>query len=830
MSGQGLPSLGKASEINVGRLPDGISYYIVKNDVAPGLADFALVQGRRPDRLGPRRDLVSLPHFEGRKPYEFLTSSGVRYGERGFIQHSRDATVFRFADVPVFNSAVSDSTLLMLFDIVRSSPYSQALVISGDVDVAAISERIRILSMTVSQREDIGTTDDYTWKPQAEASVTTGTAPVGTILIYYRSPRTDRELMNTIQPVMSKLLATELGVILEHRLRAAFASASVPLADYRYRHTGSDETAGDEMFSISVHTAPEQLEAALSTIGGVLATLDNEGPTTEEVSFARSVIAEGVARDEAGKRLTNSEYVDKCVASCLYGATLASTAAISAVYTGRKLDLERERELLSRYVSATLSNKRNLHLHVRSTAKMDEARALDLFTGGWESGGMKPGEIPLPEDTLKLATTRKKVKIKTNTTDPFSGGKIWTFSNGMSVVFKKAATAGVFHYGLMMKGGWTEIPGISGSEAAFVSDVLALQSTAGMSGQHFRDLLEMYGISMEAEATLSDVRYTGSAPRKSLNLLMKAMLSITGESGTDPEADRRYCSEKAVRIQRDKFSAAGTRAVLDSTMCPRYAYASGSLPELPGSDFPERVAQYLKRKGETMRNATLVLVGDLDEEATQKILCQYLGGFTAQQQRVVRPRLDFPLRECWTTSSTLGGWRDKGVTVSLSAMWPFTAEGTMCLNLGCTVLETELARALASKGYRFTVTRSAELLPAERLTIYVNCNPCVASGLPEDVAPVHPAEVLNAVREVMNRLAVQEVDPALLASCKTLLTGRLGAQSADPRWLRDQIIYRSALGRDLTGGYKERIKAVSAAEIREMFEALSDCQCEFIVQ
>ena len=154
----------------------------------------------------------------------------------------------------------------------------------------------------------------------------------------------------------------------------------------------------------------------------------------------------------------------------------------------------------------------------------------------------------------------------------------------------------------------------------------------------------------------------------------------------------------------------------------------------------------------------------------------------------------------------------------------------MCLNLGCTVLETELARALASKGYRFTVTRSAELLPAERLTIYVNCNPCVASGLPEDVAPVRPTEVLNAVREVMNRLAVQEVDPALLASCKTLLTGRLGAQSADPRWLRDQIIYRSALGRDLTGGYKERIKAVSAAEIREMFEALSDCQCEYIVQ
>ncbi len=828
--GQGLPSLAKAPEITVGRLPDGVSYYLVKNDDAPGLADFALVQGRRPDRNGPRRDLVSLPHFHGRKPYEFLAGSGVRYGERGFIQHLRDATVFRFANVPVFNSDVSDSTLLMMFDIVRSSPYGQALIISGNIDVAAISERIRILSMTVSQREDAGFSDDYSWRPQAEASVTTGTAPVGTIIIHYRSPRTDRELMNTIQPVMSKLLATELGVILEHRLRAAFASASVPLADYRYRYTGSDETAGDEMFSISIHTAPEHLEKALSTAGGVLSTLDAEGPTTEELSFARSVIAEGVARDVAGSRLTNSQYVDKCVAAYLYGANLASTAAISAVYTGRKLDLERERELLSRYVSATLSPRRNLHLHVRNPVKLSESRALDIFLKGWESGIPALGATPLPEDTLKLAASRKKVKIKTNTTDPFSGGKIWTFSNGISVVFKKAPTGGTFHYGLMMKGGWTEIPGIKGSEAAFLGDVIGLRRTAGMSGEHFRDLLAMYGVSMSSEATLSDVRFYGSAPRKSLTLLLKAMLSLTGASEPDPEAYKRYCSEKAVRLQRDKFSAEGTRAVLDSIMCPGYAFASGSLPELPGGDFPDRVGAYLKRKGETMRNATIVLVGDLDEEATQKILCQYLGGFTTQQQRVVRPRLAFPLRDCWSTSSTLGGWRDKGVTVSVSALWPFSAESNMCLSLGCTVLEAELSRALASTGYRFTVTRSAELLPAERLTVYVNCNPCIASGLPEDVSPAYPAQVLNAVREVLHRLAVREVDPALLASCKTLLTGTLSAQNADPRRLRDQILYRSALGRDLTGGYKERIKAVSASDIKAMFEALSESQCEFVVQ
>ena len=43
-SAQGLPALKMASEITVGELPNGISYYLVTNQTAKGYADFALVQ------------------------------------------------------------------------------------------------------------------------------------------------------------------------------------------------------------------------------------------------------------------------------------------------------------------------------------------------------------------------------------------------------------------------------------------------------------------------------------------------------------------------------------------------------------------------------------------------------------------------------------------------------------------------------------------------------------------------------------------------------------------------------------------------------------------
>ena len=120
---QGLPELAKAPEYNKGTLPNGITYYLVKNTGGPGFADFALVQPHRHDSAEPRKDLADLPHFTGRKPYEFLAAHAVRYDRGGFIRHLRDATIFRFANVPVSRSEVADSMLLMVLDIARSWRY-----------------------------------------------------------------------------------------------------------------------------------------------------------------------------------------------------------------------------------------------------------------------------------------------------------------------------------------------------------------------------------------------------------------------------------------------------------------------------------------------------------------------------------------------------------------------------------------------------------------------------------------------------------------------------------------------------------------------------------
>ena len=87
-------------------------------------------------------------------------------------------------------------------------------------------------------------------------------------------------------------------------------------------------------------------------------------------------------------------------------------------------------------------------------------------------------------------------------------------------------TDGTFRYGFMVKGGWAEVKGITGAESAFAVDVLRLEKVAGMSGDHFKDLLLMNGIHINPQVTLSDVRFTGSAPKDRLPLLLKSLLSV----------------------------------------------------------------------------------------------------------------------------------------------------------------------------------------------------------------------------------------------------------------------------------------------------------------
>ena len=152
MPAQNLPSLKKDAAITAGKLQNGISYYLVTDSAMKGVADFALVRKGSADTLAARKELANLPHFNKTIPYRFLSRKGIGCRPEGYISYEGDATIFRFDNVPVFDQEASDTTILMMFDLIAAQPKEHAIIIAGDITPAKIIEKFDVFSLMVPAR------------------------------------------------------------------------------------------------------------------------------------------------------------------------------------------------------------------------------------------------------------------------------------------------------------------------------------------------------------------------------------------------------------------------------------------------------------------------------------------------------------------------------------------------------------------------------------------------------------------------------------------------------------------------------------------------------
>ena len=833
--GQALPGGNAAPEIQRGSLPDGILYYLVTNPVQKGFADFALVQ-RGPRESGESRRLLrELPHFGRRAPYRFLADHGIGYGREGYISRPAGATCFSFPDVPTFDQDVADSTLLLLFDLAASSRKPQAVIVCGDIDVPRIRERMGLLSMMVPTLDDDVPELPYNWTPVDTLTLlysgrTAGDAAA--IHASYSAERLPREAMDSPQPLVSKAYAELLGRMAEKRVRQRFRAAGIPLAAFRHRYRDSAQGPGDECHEMTVYTSERHLGEATRQFATALAALDRDGASPEELSEARRhQIA--LARRDAARPIGNKACLDRCVASYLYGASPASDGLPGSFIEAHRLDEERELELFNGFVRALLDSARNLTLRFDLPDPEGGADSLrKAFLDGWSEDAGLPAA---PRSALSLpALPAGRVRLSADAPEPLSGGRLWTFSNGIKVIYKKTGPAREFRYALMLRGGVPGVSGLQAGESAFVGDMLTLSRVAGMSGADFLDGLDENGISLQAAATLSDLRITGCAPSEQLPLLMQALLALSGPRQPDRAAFEAYRAAEALRIEREALSPANVNALLDSMLRPDYLYPARKRMACLGDDLPERAEAYFAAQFDKVGDGILVLIGDLDEETLKKELCRTLGGFRTQKRYASRPRVEsrFATGSLTRTDRAAGpaGGRETGVHIALSTDIPFNPDNYFSFRVAGEVVRTQLAAALAEQGASAELDCRLELFPAERMTLYIHCRPCPEEGLPAGVAPLPPDRLLDAVRTVTHRLEFLTVPEATLKAYKDLIIKQLELRYADPGALIEDVLVRYSEGKDLITDYKAAVQRVSAEGVTRILGRLRDgAEIEYLI-
>lgn len=841
---QDLPVLPADQAIKTGRLPNGTHYFLVSNPSIKGVADFALVQktgtGNIPDSLSgmvketARMALSSLPRCLAPSLQDYVTSHGVTPGRDGFVKVSENATEFRFRDVLLDKPAVLDSTLLVLMDVIDRvsstddpflrewySPSDQAIIVSGDVNVGDVEYKLRTLSLmtpSVASSPRLG----YVWEPKDSAEyvrIPASRPGLAEVSVTWRSARMPSEYMNTVQPTIYEMFLAELGMVVEEKVFASLRSKNIPVADVSCGFVTSVQSADDESFTVSVVVSPEHFEDALVSLSEVMSRVDAGQTSPEDLVRVKRICTDMVHEASNKPVRSNSSYVDKCITAFLYNGSLSSLKAKVDFLASRQLADTTELRLFNGISSALLDPLRNMTLTYDAEMAVDSVRT--MFTDAWhaEKDSVERRTFSMV-DIPQVQSLVPKLKIRSTKTDPMSKGTVWTFSNGMTVVYRKMETGGRLYYNLARNGGYGSIADLEHGEGGYLSDYFLLGRIGDMSGEDFVKLLNREGISMEAYVGLSHMMLSGYAPKEKTGHMLRSLLAVVNERVPDQEAYRYHAD--CMRLEH--LARKGTRqeriCVIDSIMCPDFRYSGmKNLAQIP-ENLAEKADRYFAAQSEKNNDGVLILLGDMDETLLKKVLLEHMGGFKTTERAFRRPLVRYQPVSGWSTYTVAGG--QDCVDIAMSAPLPLSIDNYMAAEIAAMVLQKHLSGAVTGTGMYLTLESECRIYPNERFNIHISLNEASPDGFSSFTEPTGPMEALAVVRKALESISETPVSDAEVAAFKQQLKGRMALDMKDPFYWLNVISRRYLAGKDFTTNYESKISSVTPDKVKAILSALND--------
>ena len=852
---QDIQTLPVDPAVKSGVLPNGITFYVVSNPSASGVADFALVQktgaltipgSDRSDVVAASQEaLSSQSRLLAPTVQDYFMKQGVIPGRKGFAYVTDNATVFHFQDVPVGRDAcVVDSTLLVMMGMVEKtagldgsvtdgwySPSDQALIVAGDVDSKQIADKLKMLSYMVPSAESLER-KAYVWTEQDSVDVGKVEDPVRdlvTVSAVWRLQRTPRELMNTVQPAIYERFMTELGIVAESRIRKRLKTLGVPYADVSYDFIGGVESLTDEGFRMTVSVAPRDLEVGISSLASVLSGLDASDARVFEVSRARLVFMDMLSSEGAGSE-SNSDYVDRCISSYMYNSPLTSRKDMMDFHSSRSLSDEEELGIFNSIVSASIDGSRNLTLeYMAKDTTVSADRIMETFASSWKSGHQKVETQGQPSgNILTLSGPSEPIKVKSSRRERMSDGTIWTLSNGFKVAFKQMPTDNVVYYSLALNGGYANIPDLQAGEGGYMSDILKVSRIGGVDSEKFYDVIRHNGISMKLDAGFSMVTVSGTVPDDGLDYLLSLLLTVMNDRRIDRDRLDYYTECERLRQEFVKGSVVERISAIDGILCPDYRYSSVKAAESLSESFADHADALMESLSGKMNSGMLVLVGDVDEKKLKAALQMYAGGFRTEKRSFARPVVSYQPISGTVTRFVEG--ESNSVDMVASTPMALTADNYYLAAIASMALKNGLTRALAGSGMWLKLSHDCRPDPHERYNVMISLNEASVEGFVPGTVHGDPMLALKTVREILADPQSMEITDAELASYKSMLKKHVERQKKNPQyWLR-AIPMRYLEGKDFTTGCDARIDLVTVPKVKALLSSLSKgSRVEYII-
>ena len=799
MPAQTLPQLPADPDIRQGRLGCGASYYMVANPAEKGYAYVAVVQL---DSLTPQKKEQLNPAFLGRM--------GILPGQGGFLSQKEGHTLYRFPRIPAFRSGVLDSTLLHTFAQMALSQEPQAIVVSGDIDPAELKKKMDIFSLLVPRLKDRPEPQADLPAPDLFPNLQLNKGKRASAGVSYASARIPQEQMNTTQALVTDMFAREFGAILQHRLERNLKEEGIPWQEIRLVQKGSSATAGYEQYGVQILTAPEYLLQANRVLTLTLAEWKLLGVPTREFTETKRALEPRILQQASGTP-SNEENLSRCIAHFLYGAQLAPFSEEAKLFTRKVFSEDMEALLFNSFSSALLQQLTNLTLsYTAAPDSLDYPEALFRYNLNWLYGQVAPYQKDYSwhrADSLGMEPALSRVRIKSEKTEPVSGGTLWTFSNNIRVAYKQIKGEEPFHFALQLNGGLSRIPDLKEGEGGYIPEMLSLYDAGGLQAAAFRDQLASNGVQMSFGANLNNLFIKGSAPEDKLAFVLKALIALSNERRLNE-------AELEAYIRNGKLCPQTVKDRMEALIAPHYQYSSGKRPEALSPETARKAERFFAERFSKVDDGMLILSGNLDPATVKKLLLKYIGSFrTSSTSPVSRKQVHFRTLSGVNTYAEDGP--ERGLYVLMDADLPLTALNYATSFVAGEAVRSALAEHLADAGLQVEVETSLMSHPQERMRMLVRCTPVVPDG------EFNPTSALAAVRLALQEAAAQEIGAQDLAGWKAYTTNRLQTRLSSPEGVVNSLLARYGAGKNLTSRYKENISAVTAERVNDMLTALT---------
>ena len=788
--------------VKKGTLGCGITYYIIENPVVKGRADAMLVRRGEAACEKSRDDLAP---FAG-----FLSRNGISPSAEGYILDRGASSAYSFPSVAVHETAVLDSTLLMIFTLAGKSQADEAIIISGDISAQTIKSKMDIFSLMLSRRNMGVRQDTHVWKsspaPKWHFMERTG-GNRSRISVSYSAPRVPQNRLYTSQAIVPVLFAAHFGPFVRRRIDRSFMQAGIPYADLDFSYWGTDASAGDEIYTLSMVTDTAYTVQALERLALVLGAIEDMGASAAEFNGIRASMRQELL-ERSTSPVSDKAWLERCSSHFLYGTNLAPEKVMVDFAVRRQLADSTWAGLFNNYNKAWLGRLENLNLDIVSGLdSLSEDKLIFQYNLGYLTGSVAGDSLSLgweAPDSLVKEKEYPKVKFRGTRPEEVTGGETWYYSNGVKVIYKGMPSAQGLSYAVLWPGGMENIDDLKAGEGAHIAELFKLFDVSGINCRDFRDILAAGGISMEASLDLRHLVVRGKAPSDGLPLLMGSLLGITTEGVLNKDSFEAWRS--GMSLVRD-----GHRQRLAAAMMPEYQCLPVPLSGAVSEDTYRKAKEFYEDRFSRMNEATIIIVGNADEAALRRLMNRCIGGFRVYGGTTMKRPVRYKAQDSHLTMHVSGG---NCLHAVYHAGMPLSANNYF----GAMVMQEWLSRALpqAMSRYGLSVDVRAYLepWPREALVIEVLCRLIAEAGLPSGVTVPAPDEWAPLLDRAVRKLELPSA--GALAVYKDRVSAEMSKVVGSPDGMVDMVLMRLKYGKNFVVNWSGNIASVDAARLRSM--------------